>query len=84
MALTTLPTSWFFFSFTSLSSMIPVLFLYLYIIYYIILFLCDFCQAAVSVKISNFFVCFCSFDLSCPILEKDNFIKFFYCIVMYY
>ena len=28
-----------------------------------------------SVKISNLFICFCSFDLPCPILEKDNFIE---------
>ena len=28
-------------------------------------------QAAVSNKISNLLICFCSFDLSCPILEKD-------------
>ena len=39
-----------------------------------------FCQAAVSVKISNLLICFCSFDLSCPILEKDNFIKFVYIV----
>ena len=26
--------------------------------------------ATVSIKISNFFFFFCSFDLSCPILEK--------------
>ena len=32
-------------------------------------------QAADSIKISNLLVCFCSFDLSCRILEKDNFIK---------
>ena len=42
------------------------------------------CQAAVSVKISSLRVCFCSFDLSCPILEKDNFIEHFilYCLVL--
>ena len=32
-------------------------------------------QAAVSVKTSNFLICFCSFELSCPILEKDSFIE---------
>ena len=27
--------------------------------------------------------CFCSFNFSCPILQKDNFVKqFFYCIVL--
>ena len=45
----------------------------------------NFCQAAISVKICNLLICFCSFDLSCPILEKDNFInKFVYCIVLSY
>ena len=39
-------------------------------------------QAAVSFKISNFLTCICSFDLSCPILEKDNFIENVY-IVLY-
>ena len=34
----------------------------------------DFCQAAVAIRISKFLNCFCSFGLSCPILEKDNFI----------
>ena len=44
-----------------------------------------FCQATVSVKISNFLMCFCSFDFSCPIPEKDNVINFFlYCIVLSY
>ena len=33
----------------------------------------QFSQASVSFKISNLLICFCSFDLSCPILEKDNF-----------
>ena len=26
-------------------------------------------------------ICFCSFDLSCPILEKDNFIKNLYIVL---
>ena len=34
----------------------------------------DFCQAVVSVKISNFLICFCRFDLFSPILDKDRFI----------
>ena len=29
-----------------------------------------FYQAAVAVKVKNLLICFCSFDLSCPILEK--------------
>ena len=32
-------------------------------------------QAAVSIKISNLLLCLCSFELSCPILEKYNFIE---------
>ena len=28
-----------------------------------------------KIKISNLLICFCGFDLSCPILENDNFIK---------
>ena len=38
----------------------------------------NFCQATVSLKISNLLICFCSFDLSCPVLEKDNCIEYFY------
>ena len=37
-----------------------------------------FYQAAVSVKISNLFICFCSFDFLCAILEKDSFIENLY------
>ena len=40
-----------------------------------------FSQAAVSIKISNLLICFCSFDQSCPMLEKDNFIDNL-CIVL--
>ena len=44
--------------------------------YYVIINLRNFCQAAVSIKISNLLICyFCSFDLSCPIFETDNFIE---------
>ena len=32
-----------------------------------------FCQAAVAIKIINLLIC--CFDLSCLILEKDNFIE---------
>ena len=42
----------------------------------------QFSQADISVKISNVLICFCSFYLSCPILEKGNFIKNLYCIVL--
>ena len=34
-----------------------------------------------SIKIYNFCVCFCSFELSCSILEKDNFIVNVYTIL---
>ena len=45
-------------------------------------FLCHFYQAAVSVKINNLLVCFCCFELFCPILEKDVFgRKFVYCFI---
>ena len=54
-------------SFSSFSS-------FLFFIFYFFIFL-FFSQAAVSVKISNLFICFCGFYLSCPILEKDNFIE---------
>ena len=37
----------------------------------IIKFVCD---AAISIKIDILHICFCSFDLCCPILEKDNFV----------
>ena len=35
-------------------------------------------QAAVSIKISTLLIFFCSFELSCPVLKKDNFIKDLY------
>ena len=38
-------------------------------------------QAAVTVEISILLICFCSFDLFCPLFEKDSFIKrIVYCI----
>ena len=33
-----------------------------------------FYQAVIAIKISNLLICFCSFDLSCPIIEKYIFI----------
>ena len=51
--------------------------------YYVVIFLHHFYQAAVAIKISNLLISFCSFDLSCPILEKDIFIERLY-IVFYY
>ena len=49
--------------------------------YYFIIFLRHFYQAVVAVKISNLFICFCSFELSYPILEKDTFIKYLYIVL---
>ena len=31
-------------------------------------------QAVVSIEMRNLLICFCSYDLSCPVLEKDSFI----------
>ena len=56
---------------------------------YLIIFLHHFSRAAISVKITylrvsvaviclvqdNLLTCLCSCDLSCPVLEKDNFIE---------
>ena len=42
-----------------------------------------FYQAAVTVKMGDLLVCFCGFDLSCPILKKRYiYRKFVYCIVL--
>ena len=42
---------------------------------------------AVLIKTSNLLICFCSFDLSCPILKKEHFIEKLYsvlsCIIKY-
>ena len=35
----------------------------------------NFYQAAVAIKINNLLICFCIFDLSSPIPEKDSFIE---------
>ena len=47
-----------------------------------IIFLVIFSQETISIKIRNF-ICFCSFDLSSPIFEKDNFIDIFYIVLSY-
>ena len=39
---------------------------------YVIIFVGYFSQATISIKISNLLICFCSFDLFCPILEKER------------
>ena len=40
-------------------------------------------QAAVTVEISILLICFCSFDLFCPLLEKGMlYRKFVYCVVL--
>ena len=38
-------------------------------------------QAAVSVKISNLLICFCSCELSCPLLENGNSIEDLYVVM---
>ena len=38
-------------------------------------------QAAIAIKISNLLICFCSFDLSCPILEKYSFFENVYIVL---
>ena len=38
------------------------------------------CQADVRVYISILLICFCSFDLFCPLLEKDIFIEIVYIV----
>ena len=49
---------------------------------YVIIFLHHFYQAAIVIKISNLLICFCSFDLSCPLLEFFFYLTFFCCIVL--
>ena len=63
----------------------PFSYLFFFIIYIAyIIFLCHFYhfyEAAIAVKISNLLICFCSFDLSCPILEKYSFIENVYIVL---
>ena len=41
------------------------------------------CPGAIAIKISNLLICFCFFDLSCPILVKGFFYqKCVYCLVL--
>ena len=40
-----------------------------------------FYEAAFAIKISNLLICFCSFCLSCPTLEKYIFIKYLYIVL---
>ena len=72
------------FSFFSLLCPVSCLFFLFIYIAYILIFLTHFYhffQAAVAIKISNFFICFCRFDLSCPILEQDSFIENLYIVL---
>ena len=41
-----------------------------------------FYEAVVVVKISNLLICFYSFELSCPILEKDTYYR--KCLIKYH
>ena len=45
------------------------------------IFLFHFYQVAIN--ISNLLICLYSFELSCPILEKDNFIENLYSVLSY-
>ena len=38
-------------------------------------------KATISIKICNYLICFCSFDLSCYIPEIDIFIKYMYIVL---
>ena len=42
---------------------------------YVVIFLCHFCPADILIKISNLLIWFCSFEFSCPVLEKYHFIE---------
>ena len=41
----------------------------------------DFYQTAITIKKSNLFISFCSFDLSSPILKKEIFIENLYILL---
>ena len=41
----------------------------------------DFYQAAIAIKICNLLICFCSFELSCPILEIDSFTEMLHIVL---
>ena len=41
----------------------------------------NFFKSAVAIKLSDLLIGFCSFDLSCPILEKDRFIEKLYIVL---
>ena len=49
--------------------------------YYVSIFLRHFYKAAVAIKISNLLICFCSFELTCPKLEKYIFIENLYIVL---
>ena len=40
-------------------------------------------QAAVTIYIRILLICFCSFDLFCPLLDKDRFIENLYIALSY-
>ena len=40
-----------------------------------------FLRAAISIKIGVLLICFCSFEFSCSILEKDNFVYYLYIVL---
>ena len=62
-------------------SLILVLSLVLYCVRPLITSFLSLYQAALTAEISILLICFCSFDLFCPLLEKDTFIKNVYIVL---
>ena len=52
-----------------------------HIVFFFVFSLYHFYHAAIAIKISNLLICFCSFDFSCPILEKDSFVENLYIVL---
>ena len=61
-------------------SILAVCFIYLFIFIVLLLLLLLLNQGAITIELSILLLCFCSFDLFCPLLCK----KFVYCIVLSY
>ena len=55
--------------------------MYVCLCVYIYMYVYLFYLAVVAIKISNLVICFRSFELSCAILQKDNFIENMYIIL---
>ena len=80
----------YFFHCSPLSSFKTFLYLYLFCVHHLLVFLrhhflCHFSQATVSVKISNFLNCFCSFDFCLVLYLKKTILSkryILYCLVL--